>query len=316
MCPHCQTKAFKRRGFYLRTSGHKMKIQRFQCAGCQKSFSSQTSAFDFGQRKSYINQSLYRHLVAGVSQRKCSELLGINKKTVARKIICLGAIARACMTADRGIPKPETVVVFDEMETFEHTKCKPLSIALAVEQNSRRIIGCYVSQMPAKGPLAEMSRRKYGFRPDHRSKALRQLLGNVAKTYPLLTVVKSDECPRYPKQVTKILSHATHVTYKGRRGCVVGQGELKRGGFDPLFSLNHTCAMLRDNIKRLSRRTWCTTKIPERLQDLVDMYSVHHNEKIAGGRRPFTLLVRSNQGDQFITSNLLPCEVYSAQGPV
>jgi len=38
---------------------------------------------------------------------------------------------------------------------------------------------------------------------------------------------------------------ATHRTVKGRRGSIAGQGELKKIGFDPLFSLNHTCAMLR-----------------------------------------------------------------------
>ena len=53
---------------------------------------------------------------------------------------------------------------------------------------------------------------------------------------------------------------------------------MKAGGFDPLFSLNHTCAMYRDNTKRLSRRTWCTTKIVPRLQCLLDIYTVFHNE--------------------------------------
>jgi len=47
-------------------------------------------------------------------------------------------------------------------------------------------------------------------------------------------------------------------TTKGRRECVVGQGELKGGGFDPLFSLNHTCAMIRAHVSRLFRRTWNT----------------------------------------------------------
>jgi hypothetical protein len=65
----------------------------------------------------------------------------------------------------------------------------------------------------------------------------------------------------------------------------VGQGELKRGGFDPLFSLNHTAAMFRDRLKRLSRRTWCTTKRPDRLQLLLDLYAWYHNELLAGAGR-------------------------------
>jgi hypothetical protein len=60
----------------------------------------------------------------------------------------------------------------------------------------------------------------------------------------------------------------------------VGQGELKRGGFDLLFALNHSCAMVRDNLKRLSRRTWCTTKRPDRLQCLLNLYICAHNAMI------------------------------------
>src|SRR5690606_19374474 len=67
------------------------------------------------------------------------------------------------------------------------------------------------------------------------------------------------------------------------RACVVGQGEMKAGGFDPLFSLNHTCAMYRDNTKRLSRRSWCTTKRVDRLQCLLELYTVFHNEVIERG---------------------------------
>jgi hypothetical protein len=51
-----------------------------------------------------------------------------------------------------------------------------------------------------------------------------------------------------------------HQTFKGRRGCVVGQDELKAGCFDPLFILNHTCAMFRAHIELLSRRTWWKNK--------------------------------------------------------
>lgn len=52
---------------------------------------------------------------------------------------------------------------------------------------------------------------------------------------------------------------------------------MKKVRFDPLFSLNHTCAMLRANINRLFRRTWCTTKVPENLGAHIAMYAYYHN---------------------------------------
>ena len=38
--------------------------------------------------------------------------------------------------------------------------------------------------------------------------------------------------------------------------------------------------MFRDNLKRLSRRSWCTTKRADRLQCLVHLYVCAHNSII------------------------------------
>ena len=87
----------------------------------------------------------------------------------------------------------------------------------------------------------------------------------------------SDENPHYPKYLRERFPRATHERLKSRRGCVVGQGELKKIGFDPLFALNHTCAMLRANMNRLARRTWCTTKTRTGLLDHLAIYVNFHN---------------------------------------
>jgi hypothetical protein len=97
--------------------------------------------------------------------------------------------------------------------------------------------------------------------------------------------VESDENPHYPKFVKRHLPHARHTRYPGARGAVTGQGELKKIKFDPLFSLNHTCAMLRANLNRLFRRTWCTTKNPQGLEDHISLYVRYHNEVLLGSSR-------------------------------
>ena len=73
------------------------------------------------------------------------------------------------------------------------------------------------------------------------------------------------------------------IATPGGRGCVTGQGELKKLRFDPLFALNHTCAMLRANINRLFRRTWCTTKKKERLEQHLAVYMDFHNRILLAG---------------------------------
>lgn len=286
MCPHCKNKRVAKKGSFNLKNGRKVK--RFTCNACRRTFSTQTTDPTCGEKKPYLNQFIFRLLDSGVSQRRCSEIVGVHPITIARKIKRFGPTARG-VHAPKNLPPSVRCVVFDEMETFEHSKCKPLSILVAVDEDTRKILFTKVSSMPAKGHLAAIARKKYGYRPDHRARGLDLMMRELKKTYPHLSLLKSDESPRYPVHVRRYFPHAIHQTFKGRRGCVVGQGELKRGGWDPLFSLNHSCAMFRDNLKRLSRRTWCTTKDPKRLQDLVDCYSHYHNQKRSGVKRLVTI---------------------------
>ena len=289
MCPFCRSILIKKKGFFTKKAGRAGRVQRYLCKACHRQYSDATGSPTYREKKPHVDQPLFRLLTAGVAQRASARILGVHPVTVARKLCRLGERARRRLHADnRGRPVGPTVV-FDEMETFEHSKCKPLSIAVAVEEGSRRILAAEVASMPAKGRLAAIARRRYGPRKDGRRQALAEMCAQVAAASPTLATVKSDECPRYPSAVRRHLPGVLHVTFKGRRGCVVGQGELKAGGFDPLFSLNHTCAMIRDRVKRLSRRTWCTTKRPDRLQLLLDLYAWHHNQALAGAGRLVTV---------------------------
>jgi hypothetical protein len=74
--------------------------------------------------------------------------------------------------------------------------------------------------------------------------------------------------------------NCTHIDFLGQRGSTTGQGELKAVRFDPLFSLNHSCAMFRANMSRLIRKTWSTTKKMERLADHLAIYAVYHNQHL------------------------------------
>jgi len=235
-------------------------------------------------------------LISGVSQRRAAKLCSTTQITVARKLVRMAKFSQVAHAARLArMKKSVKTAVFDEMEAFEHSKCKPVAIAVAVEEGSRIILSATAASMPAKGHLAGISRRRYGKRADHRKHALGKALATISCVASADLLVKSDQCPRYPKLVRKHLPDAEHKTFKGRRGCVVGQGELKAGGRDPLFSLNHTCAMVRDNVKCLSRRTWCTTKRLDRLQCRLDLYVGAHNVMIdlkrqgRGAQKPWPL---------------------------
>ena len=247
---------------------------------CQSTFSEATHQLLYRQRKRHLHRRIQDCLVSGVSLRRTAILLKLSRTTVARKFKLLAFFARIKNEKDFSHRPIVYEFQFDDLETFEHSKCKPLSVIMAVEKRTRKILGFQVARMPAKGRIAEKARKRYGFRRDERSGTRQKLFEEIrSKIHPFATI-ESDQNPYYKRPVEKFFSNAVHMTTAGRKGCVVGQGELKAGKFDPLFSLNHTFAMLRANINRLFRRTWCTTKDPLRLRDHLDLYVLYHNQKL------------------------------------
>ena len=271
------------RSGYFRRKSDARRIQRFRCLRCFRYFSNATTHPCFRQNKRQFNERLRKLFCSGVSQRRAAKLLHLSRTTIQRKLIFLGEQAKLELELrNRSFP-PVEVMEFDDLETFEHTKCKPLSVTLAVEHKTRRILGFQVSQMAAKGKLVKIAFKKYGYRKDKRKLGRDRLFTEIK---PLLrgdVIIKSDENPHYPADVKFHFPNAKHEAFKGQRGSIVGQGELKKIRFDPLFSLNHTCAMLRANVNRLFRKTWCTTKLPERLTYHLAIYAVYHNFTLLPG---------------------------------
>ena len=267
-----------RKGIYFRRSDGQ-RIPRFRCRRCGRSFSSGTGLACYRQKKRKINHPLGLLLASGVSQRRAAVLLRVNRKTVVRKFRFLAEQARRehVRFLEDLSRTPLAFVQFDDLETSEHTKCKPLSVALAVEPKSRKILNFQVSTMPAKGPLSRIAYRKYGPREDRRSEGWNELFSSLKPVVAPTALWLSDQNPHYPRHLKAHHARAEHQTTPGRRGCIAGQGELKKIGFDPLFSLNHTCAMLRANLNRLFRRTWCTTKTRQGLIDHLSLYVRYHN---------------------------------------
>jgi transposase-like protein len=286
-CPKCdlsQTNSEKcpkirRAGVYYRSSDSK-NVGRFQCELCRKYFSESTFEAFYRKRERRKSIQVRPLLVSGVSQRRIAEVLKIDRKTVARLLLIESKEAEKRLLAGLSDRKEANLVEFDDLETFEHTKCKPLSVTIAVEEGSRLILGLEVSKIPARGRLANFARRKYGYRKDERTIGRENLLMGLKLFTNSCAVFKTDQHPHYPASIKNIYPKSTHKTFKSRRAKEFGQGELKEGRFDPLFSINHTLGQFRDNVKRLTRKTWCTTKRPECLRAHLILYAEYHNAKI------------------------------------
>ena len=282
-CPQSECKSSLKSGLvvrfgYFRRACDSRQIQRFLCRGCGHTFSTATMHPCYRQHQRRVNYKLLLHLVSGGSLRRAAMLFHLNRKTVYRKLKFLGRLCRRKHHdyLRQFVSKELRVLQFDEMETFEHTKLKPLSLPLVVTKK-REILAFRVASMPAKGLLSSKSLKKYGPRKDRRAYAMRSMLRAIKPFVSEESLFESDQNPTYPNLLKEVFPNARHVTTPGGRGCIVGQGELKKLTWDPLFSLNHTAAMKRANINRLFRRTWCTTKKPRRLIDHLSIYVWYHN---------------------------------------
>ena len=215
-----------------------------------------------------------------MTQRRLAKILNTTRTTIARKIRFLASSARLKIEQDLIASDDVAVLEFDDLETFEHTKCKPLSVTLAVQYRTRKIIGVEVSPMRANGPLAMRSAAKYGPRLDMRRAGRHKLFRRIAPYLTADALIKSDENPHYTGDVKIYFPNAAHEQFKGRKPRSQGYGELKDGAFDPLFSLNHTAAMIRHSLSRMARKTWTTTKSIQGLKDHLAIYMHYHNTEL------------------------------------
>lgn len=278
-CLACQSNKTIKKGFYRRACDSKY-AQKYRCLTCKKYFSSQSLKDTYKHKKVRIIPTILHFLTAGVSRRHIARVLGVHRETVERKLRLLSKRAQIQHNQFISQLSYEEELQFDEMETFEHTKCKPVSIPLVVTKK-RFILSIGVASQPAKGHLAKISLAKYGPRIDERPLVISNMLSALAAKIRSPAFFYTDKNTSYPKHLKSSFPNSGHKTTSGGRSCVAGYGELKKKGWDPIFSLNHTAAMLRDHLATLKRRTWTSTKRLDNLLHLLAIYTVYHNTELA-----------------------------------
>ena len=270
------------RAGYYRNRILRRKIQRYRCKICGTHYSSQTHHPTYYQKRPDLNPKIRDLLCSQVSQRRSARLLGVSRRTVVKKfrfMARLASIENEKRLHELALTRVNDIQ-FDDLITSIHTKCKPVSVSLAVNGKTREILGFQVSDLPARHPLVEVALAKYGQRKDERPFGLGRLFTALSRIVNEKAKVVSDCDPEYPGFVSKHLPTAHYERIKSRRARSQGFGELKRIGFDPIFSLNHTCAMLRANLNRLARSTWATSKTKIGLIQHLELYAHYHNTNL------------------------------------
>lgn len=284
-----KTNPIRTKGYYYRHSDRSW-IRRYRCIVCHANFSNAHLSPCYHQRKRQINNKVRELLCSGVSQRRAATLLCVDRKTIVRKFLFMSRLAKERQGYFLDELKQTKLRVesfqMDEMESFISNKRCPVSIALAVEVKTRKILALDTARFPVKGLLARNAEKSQKNVRDERRKKFISVCKTIRGSISENGSIKTDMHPRYAFWIKKgFPKHKLiHTTTPGKRGCVTGQGELKAVGFDPLFDLNHTAAMIRANVNRMIRKTWCTSKRIDRLFDHLALYADYHNTKLTAPR--------------------------------
>lgn len=279
LCPSCGAGCSVKHGRYHRHDDAQS-IQRYRCKSCFKCHSSATHVATYRQKRRRLNPLIEWDVASSTAQRRIAKKLRCTRKTVARKVAFLAQEARKKHQRWLQTHAPFEHVQWDELITFEHTRLKPVSVVVMSCMRTRCVIGFGVAQIPASGLIAKRAKEKYGHRPNKSAAMRKRVLADVAEYVSPTATIITDEHPRYANEIAKAFPDSTHIQHKSVRGSLTGQGEMKRTGFDPLFNINHTLAMFRDNLKRLARRTWCTTKMLSGLEDELAVCTQVHNSQL------------------------------------
>ena len=252
-------------------------IQRFRCRDCNKTFSRQTFRHDYRDRKHACNVPLFKMLISGSGLRQAALMVGLGVHSVQRKF---HKLARTCRLLHRNLsprlPAGSTFLI-DEEETFEKASIRPLTMPVVIEKDSFFVVATMagpIRRRAAEGTerrqLQDEEEERSGKRRDRSRVCVRATLRILKRRLPSGPVrLSSDEKSSYKTIATEVFGeHLVHETTSST---------LVRSTFNPLFAINLTLAMTRDNCGRLHRKSWLVTERRRCLQRHMHLFTAYRN---------------------------------------
>jgi hypothetical protein len=252
-------------------------VQRYRCTTCRCSFSRQTFRHDYRDRRPETNVRLFFLMTSGVGFRQAGRLLDLDVRAVQQKqqklARTLGFLhGNLCQS----LPGDHTWLL-DEEETYECASIRPLTMPVLIERQNWFVVATAVGSIRRLAPAGTARRRRQdreeqqnGPRPDQSSECVRAVLEDLVRKVPQGNVtLHTDQKASYATLAAGVFGERlTHVTTAGTR---------IRDTHNPLFPINTTLAMTRDNCGRLRRRSWLVTKKAERLQEHLFVFTAYRN---------------------------------------
>lgn len=278
-CPNmrCVNNRNPPRGFYIkrgyrRTKHDRQPVPRYQCRTCDTTFSATQGKPIRQQHRPELNRKIFALAVSGVSMRRMETLLGVSKRTVARKIEALAKQAEAQHRLFLEDPANRTAyVMLDDLETFIHSKYRQVSVPVIVRVKTGHILAFDVCRIPSSSVIggAGVLPPPPGIQPfawmvnERPGKVPSALVATKHLLKPGATIATDGESS-YAKWIARSLPGVKHQVLHSPRNTSLGRAKRKASGepreHDPLFAINVLFAKMRNDLPRLARKTWTTSK--------------------------------------------------------
>lgn len=249
---------FYRKKGYRRPKHNHKPVPIYQCKECGSYFSATQGKPIRQQKKPDLNQQIFRLAASGVSMRRMERLLECSKRTIARKIVYLADQARA-HHVKRLAEVQTSFVMMDELETFIHARWRQVSVPVIVRPKTGEILAFGVARTPSNMKQGIQFNRWVN---DDRPQVIPAVLSTVSGCLKPGATLSSDGASSYPKWMARYLPGVKHTKLKSPN----------TPGYDPLFAINVLFAKMRNDLARLGRKTWTTTKTINGLENHLWLY--------------------------------------------
>lgn len=280
--PACEQHRTPEGVFYWRMGSYRPRcrteaVPRFRCRVCKRYFSRQTFRYDCRDRRPECNEPLLGFLHSGVGLRQAGRLLKLDVHSVQGKLRKMG---RTFRRLHRNLcPKlaGERTYVLDEEETYEGASIRPLTMPVLIDKEHWFVVAMTAGSIRRLAPPGTRRRRKQdcdelarGPRKDRSQRCVHAVLRVLANRIgDSRLVLRTDQKGSYAVLAQKVFGdRVQHETTSGLQ---------IRTSFNPLFPINTTLAMTRDNLGRLRRRSWLVTKRAERLRAHLAIFTIYRN---------------------------------------
>ena len=234
------------------------RVRRFRCTNCRTTFCSKLASIDYRNQKRGLSRKVFRMFCDGLSNRQIARNLNVNESLVRQRLKRLSQqslIAHSIKTRRKPI---EEVISYDGVENFAKSQYEPNYINQAIGMNSYFIYDFNFSPLNRKGRMSDRQKlnkarleESLGRFPSEAIRiSTRTIFLRLHSKCSTRLCIASDEHFQYRQVVQHDLPRLNvkidHHTISAK---------APRTFRHILFAVNHTDALLRQQVKAFFRET-------------------------------------------------------------